>query len=101
MTVDKKINITTIPLGENKTLFVPLDNNGEAYSTALGFFVKNEGNFTGTIYSENVIEHIDETTPVVAFRFKNKKAITDVIKFLRFYRDEIYKKQCKDCEVGK
>ena len=94
---DEKINITTIPFGENKTLFVPLDNNG-AYSTALGFFVKNEGSFTCPIFTENVIEHIDETTPVVAFRFKNKKSINDVIKFLRFYRDEIYKKQYKGVE---
>lgn len=92
MDIDKKINITTVTLGENKTLFVPLDQNG-TYSTALGFFVKNEGKFTGTIYSENINEYIDETTPVVAFMFKTKKSITDTIKFLRFYRDNIYKKQ--------
>ncbi len=94
---NEKINITTIPMGENKTLFVPLDSNGK-YSNALGFFVKNEGIFTETIFAENVIEHIDETTPVVAFRFKNKKSITDMIKFLRFYRDEIYKKKYKEVE---
>lgn len=87
-----KVVMTTITLGENKTLFVPLDTDGIS-STALGFFVKNEGKFTGTIYAEDVIEHIDETTPVVAFMFKTKKSINDLIKFLRFYRDNIYKKQ--------
>lgn len=96
---DEKINITTIPMGENKTLFVPLDSNG--ICSALGFFVKNEGIFTETIFAENVIDHIDETTPVVAFRFKNKKTITDMIKFLRFYRDNIYKKQYKEVKDEK
>ena len=86
-----KVNMTTIPIGENKTLFVCLDNNRK-YSNALGFFVKNEGSFTERIALEDVEEHIDETTPVVAFMFKNKKSITDLIKFLRFYLDNIYKK---------
>lgn len=95
--MDKKetVRMTTIPMGENKTLFVPLDNNGK-YSNALGFFVKNEGAFEKIILLEDMDKHIPETTPVVAFMFKNKKSITDMIKFLRFYRDEIYKKKYKE-----
>lgn len=96
---NEKINITTIPMGENKTLFVPLDSDGVC--SALGFFVKNEGKFTETIFASDVIDHIDEITPVVAFKFKNKKSITDVIKFLRFYRDNIYKKEYKEVEDEK
>ena len=89
--------ITYIPLGEHRTLFVPLDSE-HPYSTALGFFVKKEGKFETTIFVNDVIKHIDETIPVAALRFKNKKAINDLIKFLRFYRDEIYKKQYKEVE---
>ena len=94
---NEKMIITTIPLGENKTLFIPLGDNGE-YSNALGFFIKNEGSFTGIITADKVDDYIPETTPVVAFKFKNKKSITDVIKFLRFYRDNIYKKPYKEVE---
>ena len=93
MGVDKKINIISVKLGENKTLFVPLDADDETSSTAIGFFVKNEGEFTGPIYTDTVKERIAETTPVVAFMFKTKKSINDLIKFLRFYRDNIYKKR--------
>ena len=78
-------------------MFVPLDCENP-YSTALGFFVKKEGKFEGDIFVNDLIKHLDETTPVVAFRFKNKKSINDLIKFLRFYRDEIYKKQYKEVE---
>ena len=88
--------ITFVPLGEQRTLFVPLDCDNKQYYTALGFFVKKEGKFEGTIFTEDLVEHLDEVTPVVAFRFKNKKSINDLIKFLKFYRDEIYKKQYKE-----
>lgn len=97
MEQDKR-RITYIPLGEQRTLFVPLDCETDTYSTALGFFVKKEGKFEDTIFVKDVIVHIDETVPVVAFRFKNKKSINDLIRFLRFYRDEIYKKQYKEVE---
>lgn len=90
---NKKFNIPTIPLGEKKMLFVPLNNEGEESSTAVGFFIKNEGEFTGTIDIVGVRDHLEETTPVAVLNFKTKKSITDTIKFLRFYRDNIYKKQ--------
>lgn len=85
-----EINITTVPLGESKTLFVPLDKDGK--SVALGFFVKKIGRFEDVVTIADLEEHIDETIPVVAFMFKNKKSINKLIKFLRFYRKEIYKK---------
>lgn len=92
MKQDKNICMTTVPMGENRTLFVPLENESEL-CTALGFFVKEVGvPFTGDIMVEDVIKHIKDTTPIVAFNFKNKKSITDLIKFLRFYRDNLYKK---------
>ena len=89
---DKKFNIPTIPLGENRTLFVPLNQEGEP-CIALGFFVVEEGKLEGkTIGIQEVQDHLDDAVPVVALRFKTKKSITDVIKFLRFYRDNLYKK---------
>lgn len=92
MEQDKNFCMTTVPMGENRTLFVPLDNESKL-CTALGFFVKEEcGPFTGIIMVEDVIKHIKDATPVVAFNFKTKKSITDLIKFLRFYRDNLYKK---------
>lgn len=97
MSKNKRLNITSIPLGEQRTLFVPLDCENP-YSTALGFFVKKEGHFEGTIFTEDLAKHLDETIPVVAFKFKNKKSINDLIRFLRFYRDEIYKKQYREVE---
>lgn len=91
--MDKQnICITTIPMGENRTLFVPLDKDGQS-CTALGFFVKDTGAaFKEIIMAEDVHKHIKDTTPIVAFNFKNKKSITALIKFLRFYRDNLYKK---------
>ena len=91
----EKFNITTIPFGYNKTLCVPLDDNGK-YSNALGLFVKTDGEFTEFITLENLDKYVPETTPAVALKFKNKKAINDVIKFLRMYRDTIYKKSYKE-----
>lgn len=89
---DRKFNIPTIPLGENRTLFVPLNQEGEP-CTALGFFVTEKGKLKGkTIGIQDVQDHLDDAVPVAAFRFKTKKSITDVIKFLRFYRDNLYKK---------
>lgn len=89
---DKKFPITTIPLGENRTLFVPMNRPGEL-SDAIGFFVGEPQAFKGkNIGVQEVQEHLDDTVPVVAFKFKTKKSITDVIKFLRFYRDNLYKK---------
>lgn len=97
---DKKFNVPTIPLGENRTLFVPLNRPGEP-SDALGFFVGEPQAFRGkTIGIQEVQEHLDETVPVVAFKFKTKKSITDVIKFLRFYRDNLYKKVGDDALEG-
>lgn len=91
MDLDENICITTIPMGENRTLFVPLDHNKRC--TGLGFFVKDVGvPFTGLITSKEVYKHIKDTKPIVAFNFKNKKSITGLIKFLRFYRDNLYKK---------
>lgn len=88
-----KFDITTVPIGENRTLFVPLHTDGKR-TTAIGFFVKDEGQFPKDdfIGIDYISEHLDETTPVVAFNFKNKKSINAVIGFLRFYRDNIYKK---------
>ena len=91
MNKNEKVEMTTIPLGENKTLFVPLDDNGK-FSNALGFFVKLDGVFEETVTIDKVFEYAQNATPVVAFRFKNKKSINDLIKFLRYYRDVIYKK---------
>ena len=97
MKQDEKFNITTIPFGYNKLLFVPLDDNRK-YSNALGLFVKTDGEFAELITFENLDKHIPETTPVVALKFKNKKAINDAIKFLRMYRDTIYKKPYDEVE---
>ena len=92
MEQDKNFCMTTVPMGENRTLFVPLDKDGQC-CIALGFFVKEVGAaFTGNIMAEDVHKYIEDTTPVVAFNFKTKKSITDLIKFLRFYRDNLYKK---------
>ena len=92
MKQNENFSMTTVPIGENRTLFVPLDNENKL-CTALGFFVKEVGEpFTGIITVEDIVKYIDDTTPVVAFNFKTKKSITDVIKFLRFYRDNLYKK---------
>lgn len=89
---DENICMTTVPIGEKRTLFVPLDNESKL-CTALGFFVKEVGvPFTGDITVEDVVKHVNDTTPIVAFNFKSKKSITDLIKFLRFYRDNFYKK---------
>jgi hypothetical protein len=89
---DKKFDIPTVPLGENRTLFVPLNRPGEL-SDAIGFFVGEPQVFQGkTIGIQEVQEHLDDTVPMVAFKFKTKKSITDVIKFLRFYRDNLYRK---------
>lgn len=89
---DEKFHITTIPLGENRTLFVPLNRPGEL-SDAIGFFVGEPQAFKGkTIGIQEVQEHLDDTVPMAAFKFKTKKSITDVIKFLRFYRDNLYRK---------
>ena len=96
MKQDEKF-IPYVPLGDKKTLFVPLDCE-YPYSTALGFFVKKEGKFESDIFVDDLIKRVEETTPVVAFRFKNKKSINDLIRFLRFYRDEIYKKQYEEVE---
>ena len=85
-----KIDITTITFGEHKALFVPLEKDGK--NVALGFFVKKIGRFEDVVTTVDLEEHIDETIPVVAFMFKNKKSINELIKFLRFYRNEIYKK---------
>ena len=92
----EKLCINTVILGDNKTLFVPLDYNKQP--VAIGFFVKNEGKFEGPIYADTVAEHIKGTTPVVAFRFKNKKSINDLIKFLQMYRDDVYKKKFTEVE---
>lgn len=97
---DTKFDITTIPLGENRTLFVPLNRPGEP-SDALGFFIGKPQAFRGkTIGIQEVQEHLADTVPVVAFKFKTKKSITDVIKFLRFYRDNLYKKVGDDTTGG-
>jgi hypothetical protein len=85
-----QIEMTTITLGDNKTLFVPLEKDGQ--TTALGFFVKKVGHFEGNITVLDVAEYVDETIPVVSFMFKTKTSINVLIKFLRFYRDNIYKK---------
>ena len=66
MKQDEKVCITTIPMGENRTLFVPLDDDDKR-CTALGFFVKEEGALAGIIMVEDVHKHIKDTTPVVAF----------------------------------
>lgn len=85
--------MTTVPMGENRTLFVPLDNDSQ-HCTALGFFVKEVGvPFTGDIMAEDVVKYVKDTTSIVAFNFKTKKSITDLIKFLQFYRDNLYKKE--------
>ena len=94
--MNEKLCMTTITLGDNKTLFVPLEYNKQ--SIAIGFFVKDEGKFEGPIYIDTVKDHIKETTPIVAFRFKNKKSINDLIKFLRAYRDDVYKKKFDEVE---
>ena len=56
MKQDEKFNLITIAFGENKTLFVPLDDNGK-YSHALGLFVKIDGEFKELISVENLDKH--------------------------------------------
>ena len=94
--MDEKICMTTITFGENRTLFVPLEYDKK--SIAIGFFVKNEGKFEGPIYVDTAADHIKETKLAVAFKFKNKKSINDLIKFLRMYRDDVYKKKFDEVE---
>ena len=94
--MNEKLCITTVTFGDNKTLFVPLDYNEKP--TAIGFFVQDEGKVEGPIYIDTVKDHIKETTPIVAFMFKNKKSINDLIKFLRAYRDDVYKKKFDEVE---
>lgn len=89
--MNEKLCMTTITFGENRTLFVPLEYNKK--SIAIGFFVKDEGKFEGPIYINTAGEHIKESTPVVAFKFKNKKSINTLIRFLQAYRDYVYKKK--------
>lgn len=99
MDKNDKVKITTVPLGESKTLFVPLDDNGK-FSNALGFFVKIDGVFEETVTIDKVFDYANDATPVVAFRFKNKKSINDLIKFLRYYRNVIYKKDYAKLQEG-
>ena len=92
--LDKPMNIPTISLGENKVLFVPLEQDG--VNNAIGFFYNELGTFDKPIYLDKIAEHIDEITPVAAIRFTTKKAIDFLIKFLKRYKKDIYGKEFKN-----
>ena len=88
---DKKIIMsTTAILGEDKIIFVPLAQNG--VENSIGFFKKNDGKFND-VYLEDLPKAIMESNPLFAIQFKTKKSINELIKYLRFYRDNIYRKE--------
>ena len=88
---DKNYAISTAFLGQNKTLFVPMKQGGKENSIA--FFVKENGKFEKSIYLEDLPQAIQDCVPLMALNFKTKKSINELIKFLRFYRDNIYRKE--------
>ena len=86
---NKQIEIPTVTLGENKTVFVPLAQGD--IENSIGFFVKKEGKFK-EVYLDTLPQAIEESNPLFALQFKTKKSINGLIKFLRLYRDNVYKK---------
>lgn len=89
---EKNFEITTVELGKKEILFVPLLQNG--IFNSLGFFKRKDGKFK-SITLDKLSEAIDNTTPLVAIKFNTKKSINELIKFLRFYRDNLYKQKEK------
>lgn len=87
---DKTIALSTAILGENKIIFVPLAQGD--IENSIGFFMKKEGKFN-EVYLEDLPQAIKESNPLFALRFKTKKSINELIRFLRFYRDNIYRKE--------
>lgn len=77
-------------LGENKVIFVPLTHDN--IENSIGFFVKKQGKFSD-VYLEDLPTAIEESNPLFAIQFKSKKSINTFIRWLRFYRDNIYKKE--------
>ena len=90
---DKNYAISTVFLGQNKTLFVPMQQDGKENSIA--FFVKEKGKFEKAIYIEDLPQAIQDCIPLMVLNFKTKKSINELIKFLRFYRNNIYRKESR------
>ena len=88
---DKEITMPiTVILGESKVVFAPLTHNN--IENSIGLFKKNTGKFS-EVYLEDLPKAVEESKPLVAIQFKSKKSINTLIKWLRFYRDNIYKKE--------
>ena len=88
---DKVITVPiTVMLGYNKVVFIPLAHKN--IENSIGLFEKNSGKFND-VYLEDLPKVIEESKPLVAIQFKSKKSINTFIKWLRFYRDNIYKKE--------
>ena len=84
----REFKIATLELGKREIVFVPMSQNG--VENTIGFFKRIDGN-TKPVYFDNLTEAVDNSIPLLAINFKSKKSINELIKFLRFYRDNIYK----------
>lgn len=86
--MDKTVKMINATLGKNEIVRVPLKTN--KVKNTIGFFKKKEGKFE-EVTNENLMWAIEQSIPLFSITFKSKKSINELIRFLRWYRDNEFK----------